>query len=520
MTFCPKTDIFNYHSYEELSKLEGKALKLTKRGISSIIPRIYDPTGLLQPFILKGKLILQQTWVYRSKEGECLGWDSKLPEEIKNRWLKWLSEIKEAAKFQVNRYIFKELKTIPSRSELTLHGFCDAGETAWGIAIYIRFYNPTTKSYQSCLIYSATRVAPTKGKLSIPRKELNAIVLVCEKLLYIAESLGIPINNISAHTDSLVSIHWISKNKNNLKLYVSNRVEKIQNSKIQIYFVPGKQNPADLVSKPKPSKEYINDTFWTSGPTFLQQDNNNWLEKYKMEVMIQDNLPDTEVNEYQTEFRKIPEANIFNSKITPETPSGVFGIMYRYNNYYTILNIVAQCFRAIHMMSENNKSENRKMQIRQGYHLDRISSKETDSMTLEEQKRMYITPSSKEIRFARNFLIKETQKLTYPEEYQALQTNQKISEKSDLIKLNPRLEEGLIVMQGRLGNLHQMPEQMKHPIILPKDSRITELIILQHHQATAHSGPELTLRNVRLQFWITGGKGKSGMLLNYVNTIM
>ena len=99
MTFCPKTDIFNYNSYEELSTLEGKALKLTKRGISSIIPRIYDPTGLLQPFILKGKLILKQTWVYRSKAGKDLGWDDKLPEEIKNRWLKWLNEIKEESKF-------------------------------------------------------------------------------------------------------------------------------------------------------------------------------------------------------------------------------------------------------------------------------------------------------------------------------------------------------------------------------------------------------------------------------------
>ena len=70
MTFCPKTDMFNYHSYEELSKHEGKALKPTKRGISSIIPRTYDPTGLLQPFIIKDKLFLQQTWVYRSKEGK------------------------------------------------------------------------------------------------------------------------------------------------------------------------------------------------------------------------------------------------------------------------------------------------------------------------------------------------------------------------------------------------------------------------------------------------------------------
>ena len=60
MTFWPNIDVFDYNSYEELSTLEGKALKLTKIGISSIIPRSYDPRGLLQPFILKGKLIIQQ----------------------------------------------------------------------------------------------------------------------------------------------------------------------------------------------------------------------------------------------------------------------------------------------------------------------------------------------------------------------------------------------------------------------------------------------------------------------------
>merc|ERR1711989_150130 len=133
MSWIPRTYMFDYHSYESLSELEGKVLKLTKRGISSIIPRIYDPTVLLQPFILKGKLILQQTWVYRSKDGKDLGWDDKLPEEIKNRWLKWLNEIKEASKFQVDRYIFKGLKIIPNRQKITLHGFSDAVELLWGI---------------------------------------------------------------------------------------------------------------------------------------------------------------------------------------------------------------------------------------------------------------------------------------------------------------------------------------------------------------------------------------------------
>ena len=51
-----------------------------------------------------------------------------------------------------------------------------------------------------------------------------------------------------------------------------------------------------------------------------------------------------------------------------------------------------------------------------------------------------------------------------------------------------------------------MPEQMKNPVILPKDTRITWLIILKHHKESSHSGPELTLRNVRLQYWVPGGK--------------
>ena len=508
MTFCPKTDVFNYSSYEKLSQLEGKALKMTKRGISSIIPRIYDPTGLLQPFILKGKLILQQAWTYRN-EGKPLGWDDKLPDEIKNRWLKWIAEIKEASKFEVNRYIFKGLKSIPDLSKLTLHGFCDAGENAWGVAIYIRFFNETTKHFQSHLIYSATRVAPTKIKLSIPRKELNGVVLVCEKLLYIANALGLTSEQIFAHTDSLVSMCWINKNKNNLKQYVSNRVNKIQQSKIKIFFTPGKLNPADLCSKPKPSKEYINNVFWTTGPSYLNQTDNTWIEVYKGENILQQKLPQEEEEIIQTEINETIKANIHLAKITPkESMEGINGVIHKHNNYYTILNITAQCFRAIFLMTKNLRNENRKMQLRKGFNLTRISSEISQNMTPEDQRKMHITPSIEELNFARNYLISEGQKLIYPEEYTLLEKGQQISEKSSLIKLNPMLKNGVLVMKGRLDNLHTMPEQMKNPIILPKDIKITKLIILQSHQATTHSGPALTQRNVRLKYWIPGGKSE------------
>ena len=78
--------------------------------------------------------------------------------------------------------------------------------------------------------------------------------------------------------------------------------------------MPGKFNPADLVSKPQPIKEYIDNKFWTPGPSFLQQENNDWIDKYTLEDVIHNNILEIEVNDYQTEFKPLTEANNFNSK--------------------------------------------------------------------------------------------------------------------------------------------------------------------------------------------------------------
>ena len=165
--------------------------------------------------------------------------------------------------------------------------------------MYIRYFNSETNRYESHLIYSATRVAPTKNKLSIPKKELNGIVLATEKAHYIAKALDIREDQIYIHTDSLVSLHWINKNKNTLKLYVSNRVHKIQQSKVKILFTPGTKNPADLCSKPKPCKDYVNNSFWMNGPDYLQQEDNEWLEKYDLNNILKDQLPKGKWNHSQ-----------------------------------------------------------------------------------------------------------------------------------------------------------------------------------------------------------------------------
>ena len=128
MSYTPKEDIFHYKSYKTLPA--DKVVKYTKRGISSLIPSIYDPCGLIAPITLKGKLILQAAWTYQSRQGKLLDWDDPLPEDISRQWEKWINEIPEIANMQAERYLYKSKRVIPTKKDLYLHIFTDAGQKA------------------------------------------------------------------------------------------------------------------------------------------------------------------------------------------------------------------------------------------------------------------------------------------------------------------------------------------------------------------------------------------------------
>ena len=58
--------------------------------------------------------------------------------------------------------------------------------------------------------------------------------------------------------------------------------------------------------------------------------------------------------------------------------------------------------------------------------------------------------------------------------------------------------DGLIRVDGRLRLSHM------HPIILPKDSELTKLLLRFHHERTFHSGRGMTVNEVRSNgLWIT-----------------
>ena len=107
MGWTPKNDCLHYLSYTNL--YQNKKPKHSKRGISSIVPSLYDPIGLIQPYIVEGKILLQKTWCYRDEKDQALQWDDPLPKHLEEDFIKWTSLLKDVSTSKFPRYLFTEL---------------------------------------------------------------------------------------------------------------------------------------------------------------------------------------------------------------------------------------------------------------------------------------------------------------------------------------------------------------------------------------------------------------------------
>ena len=60
----------------------------TNRGMLSMVSSIYDPLGLVSPFILEGRQIVQKLCFSK------LNWDEPVNEDVKQYWQNWIWKLK------------------------------------------------------------------------------------------------------------------------------------------------------------------------------------------------------------------------------------------------------------------------------------------------------------------------------------------------------------------------------------------------------------------------------------------
>ena len=115
-------------------KISFKDKPSTRRGILATICSIYDPLGLASPFLLVGRLILQQL------VKDQYQWDEEIPHDKQAAWERWKEDL---LKLQVRVPRCFKPANFGEIVYFSLHTFCDASDVGYGIASYIRLEDTT-----------------------------------------------------------------------------------------------------------------------------------------------------------------------------------------------------------------------------------------------------------------------------------------------------------------------------------------------------------------------------------------
>ena len=108
-----------------------------KRSMLSVVSSVYDPLGLVSPFILEGRQIVQKLCFSK------FNWDEPINEDVKQQWLNWMCKLKSLKDIKLSRcYKPAGFGKLVSCS---LHYFSDASERGYGQATYIGLVNKTGK---------------------------------------------------------------------------------------------------------------------------------------------------------------------------------------------------------------------------------------------------------------------------------------------------------------------------------------------------------------------------------------
>jgi hypothetical protein len=142
----------------------------------------------------------------------------------------------------------------PPDWKLRLICLADAAEGAEGTAIYAGTKLPDGH-YTCDLIMAKSRLMSH----TVPRNELEAILLMADTALTVRNSLGDRVKSVFFYTDSTVAMAWVLNTRKRLRMFVYNRSQSARQAMRQVidgaeiiplYHIDGTLNVADMVTKP------------------------------------------------------------------------------------------------------------------------------------------------------------------------------------------------------------------------------------------------------------------------------
>jgi hypothetical protein len=434
--WSPKEDIITFKIGITTAK------KITKRHVLSEVAKLYDPLGWIAPVVIQAKMFIQELWEQKTS------WDKELTSNQQSRWNTYQAQLVNLEKITLPRW-----NNLSKINRVELHGFADASMKGYGAVIYSRVLGPEIKTN---LMIAKSKVAPLKGKTTLPRLELCAAVLLANLMKKTLQALNRENIEVYAWSDSTITLAWIRGSSKRWKMFVANRVEEIRRviGPKNWHKVDTKENPADILSRGSTASELLEAELWWKGPT--------WLTSNKTLTQESEEIPETNEEEVKT-------------KITVHTTTIKEDICERFSNLERMRRVLSYCRRFADKCRK--KKDNGQSQL-----------------TVQELEETLLK------------VIKHTQHAYFKQEINKLEKKQQLDKKNKLASLVPFLDrQGILRVTGRLRHTN-LKYGEKHPIILPKDSALTKLLITDSHARNLHSGLQQTLQYIKRKYWIINGR--------------
>ena len=143
---------------------------MTKRGLISMYSSVYDPLGIVAPYVLIARIL------YRQECSLDKHWDDALEPATIRKFDRWIDQLYGMNEVSVPRYVAAPDMTDVSTKQL--HFFCDASKEAYAAVCYVRI-TLSDGTVHCSFLFGKSRLAPLQTR-SISRLELMAAVLAVE----------------------------------------------------------------------------------------------------------------------------------------------------------------------------------------------------------------------------------------------------------------------------------------------------------------------------------------------------
>ena len=430
--------------------------------------------------MLDGKSILQEL---------ChldVSWDDPIPDDVKIKWEKWRADLLNLQQISISRCYKPENFGSVVRTEL--HHFSDASVKGYRQCSYLRMIDEQQRIHCT-LVMGKSRVAPLKP-VTVTRLELTTAVCSVRISQQLRRELSYYIDQEYFWTDSKVVLGYISNESRRFHVFVANRVQEIQNSTSveQWNHVESKQNPADEASRGVKSQELLHSR-WINGPVFLWKTEDQWpINQDHSEGTFDLQNNDPEVKKYVT---------MATTQIDSEKTSLCERVRY-FSDWYRAKRAIALFTRYVRSLRARVQEKHCKEEL----------TREVKVTELESAERAIIRAVQTSA-FKEELDVLKQIKRKNPDPNSrawAQQRKSNIKTYGSLYKLDPFVDDdGILRVGGRLRRA-SLSDDMKFPIILPRNSHVTTLIVRYFHARTSHQGKTMTLNEVRSNgFWIISG---------------